>query len=623
MVSKYSSIAFTPCCVCVLILIEAFFSACVFADGLQVKAPSKLQQELYTSACDGKLSDSLVQQFFDYAERQAKLSGKGSEGFRDWISRHDTVRKGLLVGMHPDYNPEVIVCLSKLYDKFPAELEKYGHLGLAFAFVFGQAGEGTIRGPNMDWVAKDRDIPSMEESFGYYVKYSKLMLMPLDKLEWPLLLFVADNDVPINERKWVLLHYKGRTLESLSRVHGDPHYVTGKKIKKILGMPGYSMALPRILSDGGVCSQQSYYASRVFKSLGVPSNRLGIPGHVFEGRVSGYPKMTVKYGLSKGRGDGGFFCPLSRTRKKQYEFEMLVSAMNLPYEKYLRALAGNHIFTLLPDELKKDGVGLLDEAIKCNPYCTENWLTITKLCKNGVISADEGWKYIKKARIFVANQPDLACGMIEAIWEYMIDASITDPSSKTRWYISRLRRTVIWLDNFKRPELSEKVTVKLKDYLSIAKGKFGTVYQEVVSVKSLQAGSFVWEVLPEMPEWAKLNVSVKHAAAGSKGAFHIVAWADTDGDNVPDKQISISPLLEAKEKDEWSSWEFSARHNRIFVGIAQKTDTDAYYKIGGKLEGYCGLSSRVCYSRKFGTPPQKTKRPRYLNVHLEITNTGL
>ena len=243
---------------------------------------SRLCQKVCEVASQGELSESLLMQFFIYAEHRARQTGQGSHDFWNWLTSCENIRRGMLAGLHPDYDPNVIACFSRLHAEHTPHVDRYPDLALAFAFVYGAAGNQSIRAPWITWTAKGRDVPSCDESFNYYMRNADKMLYPLDKLPWPLLLYIADNDIPIAERQWVLSHYHGRPLNTLKRIHDDPKYMEDAKIKKILNNPGYSMALPRILADGGVCSQQAYYASRVFKSLGVPAVRLLQTNHAYE-----------------------------------------------------------------------------------------------------------------------------------------------------------------------------------------------------------------------------------------------------------------------------------------------------------------------------------------------------
>ncbi len=77
---------------------------------------------------------------------------------------------------------------------------------------------------------------------------------------------------------------------------------------------------------------------------------------------------------------------------------------------------------------------------------------------------------------------------------------------------------------------------------------------------------WVWGVKPERKTGEKVTVKIAHAAASENGGFRIIAYADTNGDGKPDKEIAKSDYLTAQEAGEWSSFEFETPEKRIFVG---------------------------------------------------------
>ncbi|MCX6348261.1 MAG: hypothetical protein NTV79_02000 [Candidatus Aureabacteria bacterium] len=87
---------------------------------------------------------------------------------------------------------------------------------------------------------------------------------------------------------------------------------------------------------------------------------------------------------------------------------------------------------------------------------------------------------------------------------------------------------------------------------------------------------WVWEVLPGKKRGDKVKVEIAHPVAGENGAFEIVAFADTDGDGKPDKEIARSEELSAENPGDWSSLEFTTPEKRIFVGYAW-TDRSGVY----------------------------------------------
>lgn len=165
------------------------------------------------------------------------------------------------------------------------------------------------------------------------------MLIPLDQLPWPLMLYVADNDIPLTERQWVLNRYPNLSIKDLSGLHTAPPYVPGT----------HAHSLPIIRQKGGICYKQTYYASRVMKCLGIPSFKIHVAEHIYEGWVIGSDKLTVKIGGAYGYANGSFFCPLTRTKPKQHQFKLIVSAINRSYDRYCTSKIASYVFALLPE----------------------------------------------------------------------------------------------------------------------------------------------------------------------------------------------------------------------------------------------------------------------------------
>jgi hypothetical protein len=49
----------------------------------------------------------------------------------------------------------------------------------------------------------------------------------------------------------------------------------------------------------------------------------------------------------------------------------------------------------------------------------------------------------------------------------------------------------------------------------------------------------VWRVRPEHVSAGRYRLRIQHAAAGMAGAFWLVAWVDTTGNGVPDRELAL------------------------------------------------------------------------------------
>ncbi len=154
--------------------------------------------------------------------------------------------------------------------------------------------------------------------------------------------------------------------------------------------------------------------------------------------------------------------------------------------------------------------------------------------------------------------------------------------------------------------------------------EFGIDEQEVSRVSNTGHNVQIWEVTPPFTKNAEYEINIKHAAAGAVGSFYIIAWADTNNDGKPDKEIGRSDLKTASKDGEWSSWNFKSNYNRIFIGNTWSSSNEKmYYQNGGTVDGYVGLSNTVFYSRVFNGKPSQSTSPRFTNIKVRIIDNAM
>ena len=157
------------------------------------------------------------------------------------------MHRAVLLDLAPKFDADTALCL-QLHAKFGKDLNAYPQLALAFAMVYGHTGRlpvsfGFTRRKGI------RNFPTMEESFDFYLKTRAMLRYPLDKMTWPALLFVADNDTPIEERKWAFTHYQKLTLENFGKIYYDVAYDMDGRVGKHLRVEDSAYSLADILGD--------------------------------------------------------------------------------------------------------------------------------------------------------------------------------------------------------------------------------------------------------------------------------------------------------------------------------------------------------------------------------------
>ena len=125
----------------------------------------------------------------------------------------------------------------------------------------------------------------------------------------------------------------------------------------------------------------------------------------------------------------------------------------------------------------------------------------------------------------------------------------------------------------------------------------------------------VWMLYPEQKKSNRIKVEVAHAASGKEGGFFIIAYADTDGDGMPDRLLSQSPLLTAEKAGEWSEWEFHSEEQLIFVGNGWTDPTKVYYDHG---EWQNDILGKTMYYSNSQAQPRLTASPKVTNLRISF-----
>jgi len=430
-------------------------------------------------AAEGALSNALVKQFRDYtaARLREQVGAKRlPEPFWTWLLGHAVLRDAVLLGLCPESKPErrALDRLAELHEAYPIDVDMCPHLAMAFAVAYGTAGERPIRERRLGFVA-DRDIPSMTESFHNYVKHAGAMAVSLTETPWPLLLFVADNDLPLQERAWVRAHYGGKTNVSIKHVYYDLEYDFDKRRGKArIGERPHTMA--NLLEFGGVCADRAYFSSRVAKTLGIPAlYDVGAGtrgGHAWLAYVGPY-RQTMDLVFS-GRFDhdryysGTVYHPGRGEVVLDRDVQLLVAALTHSYRGYLEALAACRIYAMVPADRRGTMTGLLEAAVKRNPFCAMPWIVVSADVADGRVPRALGEQMYQTMLQQFGDYPDLTLRVLEKIFEPRIaEAAEAEPKGVTK-NLDILGKAFDLYAKAERPDLAVKLRRLQGKYLEAA-----------------------------------------------------------------------------------------------------------------------------------------------------------
>jgi hypothetical protein len=420
---------------------------------------------LHADALKGKLTDALIGEFKDFAAAMAreKLKAAGvSEEFWNWLSAHKDLRDPLVVILFPKFDPEVFKCLAALRAKYGDQVKTYNHLALAMAMVYGRAGDRGLRAPDVRFTNKGREVPSIEDSFNWYLKNERAMKMPLKTTPWPILLYVADNDLPLDERAWALQRYGNTPAGAFGKIYYDVSYndslINATKDETV-------WTLSTILAKGGVCMHRAYYASRILKSFGVPSvydrgeGERG--GHAWTAWV-GREKDSVGL-LFAGRFDydryytGLMYDPLLRGDALDRDLELRAVAIARSYPGWLDAAAAFYIAQLIQEENCTKALNLLEGAVQRNPYCDMPWRLVAIWCAEGAVSQELGEKMYDSMQKSFAAYPDLTFEVLSKILEPRMKRGAKPPDAEVAKNLQLLEKAFAMYEAAKRPDLAVRL----------------------------------------------------------------------------------------------------------------------------------------------------------------------
>jgi len=422
----------------------------------QPKTAKELEQVLLEKAGAGTLTDEVLVLFKQYADASARerfVPAVVPEDFWAWVASDKLVHDALLVELHPKYEPGIPAALKALRDKFGKDFDSHKQLALAFAVVHGRA-------PGK----KEGDAaPSCEESFDWYLQHEPQMKVSLKTTPWLLLAFVADNNVSIAERQWALENYGA--ARALEKIYYDVPYDysrVGGKPGKIAGRP---YTLPNIRAYGGVCGDRAYFASHILKTLGVPAmydrgeGQRG--GHAWLAWIGRQGKGVDL--LFSGRFDydkyyrGVVECPLTRKGMLDREVQLLTAAIGRSYDGLLDARFACHLYDMVPADARKGAVGLLDGAIRRNPYCPGIWRRLADAVVAGLLTQDEGEKYFDLMFKAYAQYPDLTFEVLEKVLQPRFAAGPQTPQKEITRNLNLLEGAFQIYEKCQRPDLAVKL----------------------------------------------------------------------------------------------------------------------------------------------------------------------
>jgi hypothetical protein len=415
--------------------------------------------------------------------------GDDADKLTAWLDAHPDVKQSLYTALDErcDKLPAALGLFRELWKKHPEWVEKYPALAVATAVVWDD-GRGVYdyrqHQARTHSTMPDNLVDALG-NFEYLAGNDKVTEGRLRFLPWEFLVFVVNHRTPLKERGWAQRYYQN-SRGTVASWHKDVPYDMdmlrgeldkGSNLKPRLEGREYTLA--NIKSYGGVCAQQADFASRVGKSVGIPSvycwgesSYRGLHAWWMFVQVQSATPDQLRFTLvSDGRIAGfikdqfftGFVTdPQSGERMLDRDMERRLTVVGRDpigkrqSELIMRAypwLSTQLDFTL------KSRVAYLDRCLKVSAYNEDAWREFTRLCKEE--RAEPGVKAVALAHLeslykTFASYPDFVARVLDDLL-----AVQPDPKEQLRHF----EQAVALYDRAGRPDLACAARLKTTDLL--------------------------------------------------------------------------------------------------------------------------------------------------------------
>jgi len=345
------------------------------------------------------------------------------KGLAEFLKENRDVAEVFVTAIDPVYDD--VGAAAKVFEDLRAAdaklVEKYVHLATALAVVYDTPDAvSTSRYHSLWAVTKEQfyELPKCREVWECYTdpRLKRRFGFALDKLPWPILVHLVDNDVNDKDRKWSLGKYNGRSTK-IAKLYPSVKYDNDKLGGKSPKLGTNPYTLPNLLKYGGVCVDQAHFSSRVAKCLGVPAmkvtgkGRYGGAGHAWMGYLvirKGRPSLefTGRY-FHDYYYTGNVFDPQTRTMTLDRFVAMMYDGASLSYPKYNRARMLVRMAEGIKADHSAEAVELVQEALKLNYFNMWGWPLLMDFIKGEALPKKEGLSWANKMMKALKDHPDM------------------------------------------------------------------------------------------------------------------------------------------------------------------------------------------------------------------------
>lgn len=280
--------------------------------------------------------------------------------------------------------------------------------------------------------------------FDHFASNAKAMEFEPRTLAPELMVFVVDVPVGVSELRWALEKYKGDRMIG-RHYHAVPYDINHFRRGAPKRIDQHPYILPNLLTYGGVCSDQAFFASHIAKAVGIPSviisGRGGGIGHCWVGylvktrrgaewnfKEGCYPEyedvrgtvMHPQTGLGLSHGDIALLAEFVSRSSEERELAIALTdaATRLGEIARTRTAWPPPAPASLPNLMRRgtgveDRLALLEAAVNACPPHRGAWLAVIDLAQEGELDAKARHRWaLALDRVAGRNYPDFSFAML-------------------------------------------------------------------------------------------------------------------------------------------------------------------------------------------------------------------
>ena len=421
----------------------------------------------------------------EFLEKQNELlltrlgEGDGAE-FKKWFDEHTDFKEEFLIAVaREDDLAAAWKILQTLHQKFPAKLNDYGQLAIAVALTWDNAGNVDHYTDHQQRTHSKMPVGLLGavENFEYYVDAAAVMQGRAQFLPWEFLVYLINHKTPRAEREWAVANYvPKRTM--FGKCYADVAYDNEmlRTESRTCKLDGKDYSLPNIRQFGGVCAMQADFASRVGKSIGVPSEYVAgesnggeLHAWVMWVEVKQATRTSIAFTLEshgRYRGDkyyvGTLRDPQTGRGITDRELELRLQGVGLSPVAFHHAKLVMQAYPQLQQKLDlkpAQQIAFLNEIIDLCPGNEEAWKQVATLAREGRIGSDSNRQmtamFDKFFRTF-ANFPDFTLKVFDDLVQYQ-----KNPKQRNKYYLQLVQMYEVG----GRPDLACEARLQLSNYL--------------------------------------------------------------------------------------------------------------------------------------------------------------